>query len=101
MDVVARYGGEEFAVILGETHTDAAVRTAEKLRVAVRERVFREAGDGKPAGRATISIGVATYPQDASSPSGLISQADQALYLAKEAGRDLVVACSSAKEKDQ
>lgn len=99
MDVVARYGGEEFAVILGETSTEYATQVAEKLRQAVRTQVFREAGDGKPAGRVTISIGVATYPQDASSPSGLISQADQALYLAKEAGRDLVVACqSTAKE---
>jgi diguanylate cyclase (GGDEF)-like protein len=93
MDVVARYGGEEFAVILGETTGPDAVRVADKVRMAVREKVFREAGDGKPAGRATISIGVATYPTDAASPSGLISQADQALYLAKEAGRDLVVSC--------
>ena len=98
MDVVARYGGEEFAVILGETHTEDAVRVADKLRMAVREKVFREAGDGKPAARVTVSIGVATYPQDASSGTGLISQADQALYLAKEAGRDLVVACSNASE---
>ena len=45
MDVVARYGGEEFAVILGETHTEDAVRVAEKLRVAVRNQIFREAGE--------------------------------------------------------
>jgi diguanylate cyclase (GGDEF)-like protein len=98
MDVVARYGGEEFAVLLGETHGLDALRVADKLRTAVRDKVFREAGDGKPAGRATISIGLATYPEDASSPSGLISQADQALYLAKEAGRDLVVSCTTTQE---
>jgi len=95
MDVVARYGGEEFAVILGETSGLEAVRAADKLRLAVRDKVFREAGEGKPAGRATISVGVATYPMDASSAAGLISQADQALYLAKEAGRDLVVCCTA------
>ena len=100
MDVVARYGGEEFAVILGETHTEDAVRVAEKLRVAVRNQIFREAGEGSPAARVTVSIGVATYPQDASSASGLISQADQALYLAKEAGRDLVVACKNTGEEE-
>lgn len=94
MDVVARYGGEEFAVILGETSGLEAVRAADKVRLAVRDKVFREAGEGKPAGRATISVGVATYPMDASSAAGLISQADQALYLAKEAGRDLVVCCT-------
>ena len=94
MDVVTRYGGEEFAVILGETSGPEAVRVADKLRLSVRDKIFREAGDGKPAGRATISIGVATYPVDAANASGLISQADQALYLAKEAGRDLVVSCT-------
>ena len=100
MDVVARYGGEEFAVILGETTRAAAFQVAEKLRLAVREKVFREAGDGKPAGRVTVSIGVATYPLDASSPSGLISQADQALYLAKEEGRDLVVCCNADGDEE-
>jgi diguanylate cyclase (GGDEF)-like protein len=101
MDVVARYGGEEFAVILGETSGLEAVRVADKLRLSVREKIFREPGDGKPAGRATISIGVATYPVDASNASGLISQADQALYLAKEAGRDLVVSCTVTPQGEE
>ena len=81
IDFVARYGGEEFSVILLETDKKAAFLTAEKLRKEVRRRFL--AGP-------TISIGVATCPEDATKAQSLIKKADQALYLAKNSGKDLV-----------
>jgi diguanylate cyclase (GGDEF)-like protein len=95
VDVVARFGGEEFVVLLSGTPPSAAVAVAEKLREAVKNTVFRPATDGKPVGRTSVSIGIAGYPSDSKTKQGLMSLADQALYLAKEAGRDLVVKCGS------
>jgi len=95
VDVVARCGGEEFVVLLSGTAPDEAVAVADKLREAVKGTVFRPASDGKPVGRTSVSIGIAGYPSDSKTNQGLMSLADQALYLAKEAGRDLVVQCGT------
>jgi diguanylate cyclase len=64
------------------------METAERLRRTIREHVFL-AGDRKV--HVTVSVGVASYPSaNVDSPATLIREADQALYRAKEAGRDLV-----------
>lgn len=83
VDIAARYGGEELVLILPLTPKDPARLVAEKLRVAVEGSHF-------PAGRLTISLGVATYPQDGDSAAKLIKAADDALYAAKQAGRNRV-----------
>jgi len=82
VNIVARYGGEEFAVILPETTREVAAVAAERVREAVAETTL-PTGD-----RLTISIGVAAYPVDARDKEQLISRADQALYLAKQRGRN-------------
>jgi diguanylate cyclase (GGDEF)-like protein len=89
-DVVARYGGEEFAIVLVDTAKFAAAKLAERLRERVADHVFPQ-GDAQPEGRMTISIGVATCPDDATDPESLVRAADAALYAAKHAGRDRVV----------
>lgn len=94
-DVVARYGGEEFAVILPKTNKDHAMALANRLREAVEEVQFPGA-EFQPLGKLTVSIGVATYPDDcdtADSVSGIIELADQALYQSKSAGRNRVTTC--------
>src|ERR1041384_5249318 len=68
-DVVARYGGEEFAIVLVDTAQFAAAKLAERLRERVAEHNFPQ-GESQPGGRLTISIGVATCPDDASDSEG-------------------------------
>ena len=79
-DLVARYGGEEFAVILPDCPTDQALGAAERIRKAVAE--------APTIAPITASVGVATFPDAASSAEALIQAADGALYAAKQAGRD-------------
>lgn len=88
-DRVARYGGEEFSVILPETTADGARVMAERVRHALTDTSIR-LPDGREI-RLTVSAGVSCYPDDAESPEELVARADQALYAAKEAGRNRVV----------
>jgi diguanylate cyclase (GGDEF)-like protein/PAS domain S-box-containing protein len=98
-DTAARYGGEEFAVILPNTHADGAVQVAEAIRMAVANLALPHPHG--PAGRVTISIGVAAvtttaYPTLDTTPDSLIASADAALYAAKAAGRNRTVRAAAA-----
>ena len=87
-DVAARYGGEEFAIILPHTDGTMGVRVARRIVDAVREFVFLE--ELQPT-HVTVSAGVATYPgAGIDSVDALMRAADQALYRAKDAGKDRV-----------
>jgi len=89
-DVACRFGGEEFAVILPETGRAGASAVAERVRAEV-ERDFGQRPISAQLIPVTISGGVASYPQDGTSPNELIGRADQALYLAKTQGKNRVV----------
>ncbi|KPK98413.1 MAG: hypothetical protein AMK75_06995 [Planctomycetes bacterium SM23_65] len=95
VDSVARYGGEEFAIIAPQTPKRGAVELAHRLCKKIEAADF-ERSEVMPHGNFTISVGVATYPQDSSDKSELIERADQALYQAKTAGRNRVVAYGSS-----
>ena len=88
-DVVARYGGEEFAVILVDTAKFTAAKVAERVRERIAAHDFSEAAP--KAGRISVSVGVATFPDDGADAEGLVRAADVALYAAKRAGRNRVV----------
>ena len=91
-DIVARYGGEEFVVVLPETDTRGAALLAERLRSAVEAMGF-EHPTSKAGRNVTVSIGVASFvPQGQQKSDELIAMADRALYRAKQAGRNRVVA---------
>ena len=92
-DVLARYGGEEFVLLMPDTTKDQALRIAERLRSRVAKKAFTGAQKRRIA--VTISIGVAALGEDreADAQTGaaaLLSEADKALYQAKESGRNRV-----------
>jgi len=87
IDCVSRWGGEEFTVMLVETRLQDAVRVAERIRTAIeKEPLSTDHGEA----HLTVSIGAASYPEDAETPEALIDKADKALYRAKETGRNRV-----------
>jgi diguanylate cyclase (GGDEF)-like protein len=98
VDTVARYGGEEFVIILPETTQAGALYVAQRLRRAVEQAKFF-AGSPHEIQHLTISIGMAGYDSDAQFKRDLIEFADAALYAAKHAGRNRVVAYSEVAEQ--
>lgn len=86
--LLARYGGEELAVLLANVPEIGAHRIAEVLRNAVESL---DLSYGEKTFRVTVSIGVATFPDQAETVEELITHADSALYTAKECGRNRVV----------
>ena len=87
-DIVARYGGEEFVVLLVNTDKDQAIQMAERIGEMARNNVYPWMGRA-----ATMSIGVASYPDVAADNyEALVQAADQAMYQAKGTGKDKVVA---------
>ncbi len=88
MDIVARYGGEEFSLVFPETSKEDARKIADRLRLAVAGTLV-EVKDQKPLS-VTISLGVATFPEDAADIRDLVAKSDEALYRAKNQGRNKV-----------
>ncbi|MEA2508217.1 MAG: hypothetical protein QOG21_299 [Actinomycetota bacterium] len=93
VDTFARYGGEEFICLLSETDLEGALTTAGKIQDAVKLRKF--GGLGEEPVSLTVSIGVASHPEHGRAFRPLIEAADQALYRAKQEGRDRV--CTAQK----
>ncbi|MDP2133919.1 MAG: GGDEF domain-containing protein [Sulfuritalea sp.] len=87
-DVLARHGGDEFVVLLPETAASGALDTAEKIRHAVAENSL--VLDGKLLAT-TVSIGVASYPEQGPTLDRMLAHADRNMYRAKSAGRNRVV----------
>jgi two-component system cell cycle response regulator len=88
-DIVGRYGGEEFSIILQQMKLEDGIKVAERIRRSVEEYNF---GDKEKPLKATISIGISTYPNaDIKSVKELIGKSDKALYKAKKEGRNRVV----------
>lgn len=85
VDLAARYGGEEFCLLLPDTDSRDAVNLAERIRSIIEQTAV------PGAGTITASIGVATYPQHGNEPEKIFEAADQALYAAKNTGRNKVV----------
>ena len=89
MDNLARYGGEEFVAILPGTTKPEAMKLAERLRETIERDSTAALSNGMP-NKVTVSIGVASFPEDADDKDKLIFCADGALYEAKRAGKNRV-----------
>ncbi len=87
-DFVARYGGEEFAILMPRAEPAGVLRKAEAVRAAIEKEAFPL---GLETIHVTVSIGVAHFPRDGASVAELVRRADEALYHAKESGRNRVV----------
>jgi two-component system cell cycle response regulator len=90
IDIAARFGGEEFTILLPATGPAEARSYAERLRQDVEAADFEVTTSPTPL-RATMSLGVACFPLDATTPASLIHEADVAVYQAKLRGRNCVV----------
>lgn len=82
-DICGRYGGEEFIIVLKDASSKQALKIAEKLRKSIEDAKIL--GDKMPI---TVSMGVASYPKHAQWKRQLIEKVDQAVYMAKESGRN-------------
>jgi diguanylate cyclase (GGDEF)-like protein len=87
-DIVARYGGDEFIVFLPETPLAGANVVAERIRHAMATMPLAE---GAAQVECTVSIGIASFPEDGSTLDAIIARADRAMYHAKQSGRNRVV----------
>ncbi len=90
IDFIGRYGGEELAIVLAETDKEQASFAAERIRQAIEASVIKAYDEEL---RVTVSIGVSTFPDNTDHMRDLIEMADQALYLAKETGKNKVCFC--------
>jgi diguanylate cyclase (GGDEF)-like protein len=102
-DIPSRYGGEEFTVILPQTSKEDAKVVADRIRHSIAEYHFTTVPGHSV--HVTVSIGISSFPEDTKTREELIIMADQALYYAKNAGRNRVCSYSetlkSAIEKDK
>ncbi len=88
IDLVGRYGGEEFCVILLDTDKQGAIRAAERICQVVSENPIIAYNESL---NVTVSIGVASFPDDGKDPYSIIEMADKALYKAKAEGKNRAV----------
>ncbi|MBA2379235.1 MAG: diguanylate cyclase, partial [Blastocatellia bacterium] len=93
-DAASRFGGEEFAAFLLDADIAQALVAAERIRAAIESHGFSIVRHGRPVEthHVTISIGIATFPEDSREPIELVEKADSALYRAKREGRNRVCA---------
>ena len=95
-DFASRFGGEEFAAFLLDADYKQGMIAAERVRAAIEKHEFpavrRGSSETPRTHRITISVGVASYPEDGRDPIQLVELADSALYRAKRSGRNQVCA---------
>ena len=96
-DTLARWGGEEFVVVSPETNQKEAFLLAERIRKSVAAHLFPNAAQ-QPLGMVSLSIGIASRSNGTASPEELLRFADEAMYFAKDSGRNRAVLYSGPKQ---
>ena len=95
-DIVCRYGGDEFVALLPQLPAERAMETGERLRSAIENTSFVVDGIRITS---TVSIGIATYPDDVLDVTDLLEMADETLYESKKSGRNIVLSYAVLKQK--
>jgi diguanylate cyclase (GGDEF)-like protein len=90
-DILARYGGDEFVILMPHTDARSSALVAERIRKLFETNPLNIDGHGLPA---SVSIGIASYPENVSRPETLLDKADAALYRSKTSGRNRSTACN-------
>lgn len=90
VDVIYRFGGEEFLILMPETHADPSLIAALRLQKKVESHVMKSIVDSSLKLQVTASFGVSVYKEDDESYQDIMQRADQALYMAKDSGRNRV-----------
>ena len=98
VDLVGRYGGEEFCVVLPEMTIEDTLGVAERIRLRIKDEAMNRYPNGP---RVTASLGIASLRDDPSDPSELNNFADQALYHAKQSGRNRVINYATLPDDEQ
>lgn len=96
-DTLARWGGEEFIVIAPETGEEEGCELAERVREAVAKHSFPN-GENQPLGIVSLSVGIASRSDSIESYEQLVGFADDAVYAAKDSGRNRTVFCTASKD---
>ena len=96
-DILCRLGGEEFVLLQSRAHAQAIVERADTLRREVSK--LEIVHHGRRVGPVTLSIGISVFPQHGSSPGAMLHAADDALYRAKNSGRNRVLMALTDEEK--
>jgi len=100
-DAAARFGGDEFAAFLLDAELPQALVAAERMRASIENYPFTVVRQGsKETHNITVSIGIASFPNDSSDPIELVEMADSALYRAKREGRNRVAAYRDVTDAD-
>lgn len=101
-DAAARFGGDEFAAFLLDADLPQGLVAAERIRTSIEEYPFSVIRQGKAreTHKITVSIGVASFPEDSSDPIELVEMADSALYRAKHGGRNRVAAYRDISDEE-
>jgi diguanylate cyclase (GGDEF)-like protein len=86
VDAAFRYGGDEFVILLPQTSKEAALFVARRLMAVFQAK--RWLGGGGPDVSLRVSVGIASYPADATTPQAIVHRADEMMYQVKQAGRD-------------
>lgn len=97
-DIICRYGGDEFVALLPKMTAAGAWETGERLRSAVENTVFEVDGEKISS---TISIGIATFPENVQNVHDLLTKADDTLYESKNAGRNMVRSYLAAEDQKE
>ena len=88
-DSVCRYGGEEMSIILPNTNAEEALFNAKRINKSVADTEYKL--NNSETAKVTISVGVATFPNNGETAEDMIKYADQCLYIAKSNGRNQVI----------